>query len=134
MTEFHCRVDGNPVAQGRPRLTTRGRFLHAYDPEKSRDWKRTVHYAVCQQMSEKRMLAPIDGPLALAIRFDLMRPKSVRSSYPAKRPDIDNLVKACTDALNGVLWRDDSQIVELAAEKRYAERPGVEIHVRALDA
>lgn len=37
------------------------------------------------------------------------------------RPDIDNLVKAVTDALNGILWKDDSQIVSLSAEKRYGE-------------
>ncbi|HHK41746.1 MAG TPA: RusA family crossover junction endodeoxyribonuclease, partial [Planctomycetaceae bacterium] len=48
------------------------------------------------------------------------------------RPDLDNLVKSTKDALNGLAWRDDSQVVELSAGKCYAsgnELPGVEIAI-----
>lgn len=37
------------------------------------------------------------------------------------RPDIDNLYKAVTDALNGIVYRDDSQITRAIMRKQYAE-------------
>ena len=42
---------------------------------------------------------------------------------PAKKPDIDNVVKAVLDALNKVAYRDDNQVVELQIRKQYSERP-----------
>ena len=46
------------------------------------------------------------------------------------RCDIDNLIKAVLDALNGVVWKDDDQIIHLVAYKNYnKERPRVEIVV-----
>ena len=48
---------------------------------------------------------------------------------PTGRPDLDNLIKALTDACNGIVWRDDAQIVRLMAEKRYSEQPGASISV-----
>ena len=46
---------------------------------------------------------------------------------PAKKPDIDNVVKAVLDALNKVAYRDDNQVVELKIRKQYSERPRLEI-------
>lgn len=46
---------------------------------------------------------------------------------PAKKPDIDNIVKAVLDALNGVAYRDDTQVVELHVRKQYSEKPRVEV-------
>jgi Holliday junction resolvase RusA-like endonuclease len=45
------------------------------------------------------------------------------------RPDIDNYAKAILDALNGVMWADDGQIVQLTASKSYGE-PRVEIEIQ----
>ncbi len=70
--------------------------------------------------------------MKLEITFKLLRPKSVSAKKrpdPITRPDLDNLVKAVKDALNGVLWRDDSQVIELEAKKIYGNPPGVEIEV-----
>ncbi len=46
---------------------------------------------------------------------------------PAKKPDIDNVVKAVLDALNGVAYRDDTQVIELHVRKSYSEKPRVEV-------
>lgn len=51
------------------------------------------------------------------------------SVHPAKKPDLDNVVKAVKDALNGVVWLDDSQVVDLHATKRYGEAPGLTVTV-----
>ena len=48
---------------------------------------------------------------------------------PAKKPDIDNVVKAVLDALNGVAYRDDTQVVELHVRKSYSEKPRVEVSI-----
>ena len=48
---------------------------------------------------------------------------------PTKKPDIDNMQKAVLDALNGLAWDDDSQIVKVTAEKEYAVNPYVHLYV-----
>lgn len=48
---------------------------------------------------------------------------------PTSRPDWDNFGKI-TDALNEIVWRDDSQVVDGRVIKRYSERPGLRIEVR----
>jgi Holliday junction resolvase RusA-like endonuclease len=51
---------------------------------------------------------------------------------PTGKPDIDNLIKTIGDALNGIMWRDDSQIVMLQARKFYATEPFTVLTVEAL--
>lgn len=48
---------------------------------------------------------------------------------PAKRPDMDNIIKIL-DALNGIAWIDDAQVVSILARKLYAETPGLDIVIR----
>lgn len=71
---------------------------------------------------------PIE-PLALGLRFYLEFPKKPKWSRPAVRPDLDNFCKSVKDAANGILWKDDGQIVFLIAEKVYSYKPGLEIFV-----
>jgi len=62
------------------------------------------------------------GPVKLRLAFVLERPKSVRGrALPCVRPDLDKLARAVLDALSGVLYRDDGQVVELRLEKLYGE-------------
>jgi Holliday junction resolvase RusA-like endonuclease len=63
---------------------------------------------------------PLSGALSLAITFWLPRPRSVRRESPTTRPDVDKLARCVLDALTGILYADDSQVVELYACKRYA--------------
>lgn len=51
---------------------------------------------------------------------------------PTQKPDYDNIAKTVGDALNGVIWRDDSQIVEGSVSKQYAEWDGTEVKVTLL--
>lgn len=129
---FHCRVYGLPLAQGRPRAARFGSGVRVYDPATSRDWKRTIQ----AQVLTIKPTAPFDCPLAMELSFIFPRPKSLpkRVLHHTKRPDIDNLFKAVSDALNGILYRDDSLIVQLVTRKVYGEEPGVAIHLYELDA
>lgn len=83
----------------------------------------------------------LEGPLSLRVTFYVPRPKGhygkrgLRASapgYPAVRPDVTKLLRAVEDACNGVLWRDDSQIVSQHALKLYGEPARAEISVRLL--
>jgi Holliday junction resolvase RusA-like endonuclease len=49
--------------------------------------------------------------------------------YPQVKPDLDNVMKAVLDALNGVVYADDSQVINLVATKRYSTDPRVEVYV-----
>lgn len=72
---------------------------------------------------------PLSGPLGLRLTFVLPRPKKPKATTPIVRPDLENMVKGLADSWNGVLWADDSQIVELGARKIYGLEPGVEVEV-----
>ncbi len=135
------RIPTIPIAQPRQRTTIRttrdgkiftGNYTPANHPV--RQFKADVRAAVSRVLS-----APLEGPVALRVVFVLPRPKRLiwkRREMPrvphTSRPDLDNLVKSTKDALNGLAWRDDSQVVELSAGKCYAsgnELPGVEIAI-----
>ena len=136
--KFEVRVYGLPVAQGRPRaFKLPSGQIQVYDPAKSRDWKRTV-------MAQALVCKPahlLAGALAAEMDFYLPRPKSLpkRVVYPMKKPDASNLLKAVEDALRGIVFADDSQIVTLRATKHYATEnatvsapPGVYVRLEEL--
>jgi Holliday junction resolvase RusA-like endonuclease len=69
-----------------------------------------------------------EGPVALTIRFVRQYPKTMSGkkreyAQPVTRPDWDNLSKAVCDALNGVAYRDDSQLVDVHVSKSYGDEP-----------
>ena len=49
---------------------------------------------------------------------------------PTKKPDADNVLKAVCDGINGVVWHDDTQAVDVTLRKRYGPVPGVWVFVR----
>lgn len=131
-------VYGEPVAQGRPKFSTRGGFVKAYDPAKSRDYKDYVKLAA----SEHAPKALLEGPLGMVLTVYRSTPKSfskIKASRaeagqitPTTKPDIDNYLKGVKDALKGVIWKDDSQVVEVFARKRYSARPRIEVKIKQL--
>lgn len=134
---------GEPVAQGRPRFSTTSGFVKAYDPAKSRSYKHYVRLAAAEQMQGRPLL---EGPLLLSFRVYRPIPKSMSKKKatqaesgiirPITKPDLDNYLKGVKDALKGVVWKDDSQIVGYAEPfgKFYSAKPRVEVEVRQLEA
>lgn len=124
-------VYGVPVPKGRPRVVRlpTGR-VHTFTPDRTRAWEQTIR----AQALKHRPSAPLEGPLALVLTFYFMRPASAkRRKHPHVRPDVDNCVKAVKDALNSLMWKDDAQIVDLVALKRYGDPPRVEIVIKELE-
>lgn len=81
---------------------------------------------------------PLEGPVTMQVAFIFMRPAShftrsgaLRASAPSHpgKPDLDKLARAVGDALTGVCYRDDSQIVRWEMTKRYGKQASTEISV-----
>lgn len=70
-----------------------------------------------------------DAALVVRTTFIVRRPKKA-PPFPIRRPDIDNYQKAVFDALNGVLWKDDSLICHAVSKKVYGDTPGIVVLVR----
>ncbi len=128
MKEQTFIIRGIPRAQGRPKFYRRGNFVGAYDPKESRQYKDNVAAQIVAQ--SPRYIA--DAAIDLSVWFDLPRPKTLpkRVTEHTKKPDLDNLVKGVKDALKGLVWRDDSQVVRITAVKQYGHEPGVQIIVK----
>ena len=108
---------------------------------KAADWKVLVANAA-REVSTGTLL---EGPLVFEATFFRPRPKAhfrqngelskagLASLAPDTKPDLTKLIRAAEDSLRGVLWRDDSQVVEQVTAKRWGEPARVEIAVRALE-
>lgn len=127
-----------PVPQLRPRVSSRP-YLRVYDPPKVKQFKSLLRSLAANQYARP----PLIGPLSVSLTFYRPVQKSIsktererrlsNQSKPVVKPDTDNYIKSTLDALNGVLWHDDAQIVKITAEKRYSENGKIVITVTQLD-
>ena len=137
-------LTGDPVAAGRPKFrnihTKAGNsFVSAYTPAHMRKWQTDLRYRAQEEMKGR---IPFAGELAVTMSVFLPIPQSMSkkktllaqegSLRPLTRPDLDNYIKQL-DALNGVCWKDDSQIVSLVGNKWYSDRPRVEITIEPIE-
>lgn len=107
------------------------------DNPKSKPWQARVAAAAREVYSGELL----EGPLRLYAYFYKPRPKghygakglkASAPAYPTTRPDALKLGRCLEDGLNKVLWRDDSQVVHVTAEKRYGEPARAEVRVEKL--
>ena len=129
---------GEPVAQGRPRAAVIGGHARMYDPAKSRNYKSLVQ----AEALRVRPATPLTGPVTLVIEIYKQVPKSFSKAKrsqaelgllrPTTKPDISNILKGIEDALTGIIWLDDSQIVRLVASKAYSYHPRVEVQIHEI--
>lgn len=143
-----------PVAQPRPRATLahggKGARMHEVTHIKNpTTGERKPHpiAAFKASMRHESALAysgaPLAGALLVRFVFVMPRPSSMRWSkrpmpraWHTKKPDAENIAKAALDALTGLLWIDDAQVVQLAITKVIAsgnEQPSVSVEVEELD-
>lgn len=120
-------VHGIPQPQGSARGFNRGgKVVITSANPKLGDWRRVVA-GVAQDHARL-----FEGPVTVGLQFYLPRPKSLgkKVALPAKRPDVDKLIRSCFDALTGVMWADDSQVTTVAATKEYATtQVGVKVFI-----
>lgn len=116
------------VAQERPRARImppkdprKKPFVVIYDPAKSKNFKEVLRAVIMS----KGLKALIDVPMIMSCKIYITRPKSVtiaKRAYPEVKPDLSNYIKGIEDAMNGLVYTDDSKIVGYAGcYKRYAD-------------
>lgn len=115
-----------PKAAPRPRVTKNG----TYNSKEYTQYKNGL-----AMLAKTRIKEPTDKPVYMKIEFFFKIPKSWNrlkretAKWHTGKPDIDNLQKAIKDALNGVAYKDDSQVCFVKARKQYAQDDGVLVEV-----
>lgn len=132
-------VPGPVRGKGRPRARIRGRgpksYAQIYTDEKTERYELAVKRFALLAMKGRKKL---DGPIAISMTARLKPPETVSKAkkqrmiagveLPTKKPDGDNILKF-TDALNGVCFDDDSQIIEWRIIKKYDYEDGLDVVV-----
>lgn len=129
------------VPKDRPRgrvVTPRGKrpFVQMYTPAKT---VKAEQFIAERFWIESGLKDPFEGPVTVQLVFHMpipsswskKRQKEAVGQPHTSRPDLDNLVKTVLDALNGFLYRDDSQICELVVRKEYQTTEGVVVGYHA---
>lgn len=133
LAAFH--VPGPVVGKMRARHASRGAFVRTYTPDKQVAYETHVRACALAVWSG----TPLDQPLAVSLDIAVAVPASWSKKkqaaalagelLPTGKPDLDNTQKSIFDALNGIVWRDDSIIARVSAAKRYGPAPGVSVRV-----
>lgn len=131
------KVDGVPVPKGRARYVRRGNHISTYTPEKTRTYETLIKDAARQAMGVSE---PLETPVSLYLYIRVPIPASSTkkrlqaiadgSEKPIKKPDASNVLKSVEDGMNGVVYKDDSQIVNIHVTKVFSSEPGVDICVK----
>ena len=128
------KIEGLPKPQGSKRVYN-GRVVEAAG-NALKVWRRAIADECLAQVTEEHRL--MLGPVRVDIVFYLPRPKTVKEKdrpLPIVPPDIDKLVRGALDGIgqSGMVWGDDSQVIELRAVKVYAtDFQGAEIKITEL--
>ena len=133
--EFEFEVPGEPVGKGRPRFTRQGR---AYTPAKTAKYENLVSLAFSHKYPDH---IPLEGPIEMKMIAYFSIPKSWSKRkveqarwnqiWPTKKPDTDNIAKF-KDALNGIAFHDDSQVVRETIVKMYSESPKLVVYIKEI--
>lgn len=128
-------IPGKPYGKGRPRFTRSG---HVYTPEKTADYEKLVKLSY-QQAAHGQMLTGSIGVTMFAVftppKSDSKKVKEKKVSgevTPTVKPDCDNIAKTILDALNGLAYKDDSQVVDLHVYKAYGNEAKVIVSLREI--
>ena len=123
------RIPGKPTGKQRARTLKTG---FSYTPEKTINYENLIKLIYRESGG-----GYMEGPLKAQVKIVFDIPKSTSKKnrekmmagelFPTKKPDIDNVQKIIFDALNGIAYKDDTQIILVEAWKKYGEQPYVEV-------
>lgn len=129
-------VPGVPVPQGSKSLSMKGGRAVMFDHNSAalKSWRNIVHFT---GVSYRNNRCPVYTNVKMTLIFYMgERPKTHYTKtgkqskqyreYPNVKPDIDKLIRSILDALTGVFYRDDSQVIQINASKLYGQS-GVKI-------
>lgn len=110
--------------------------------EKNREWKAAVAFAAYEAMKSQGETTLFSGPMEMEVIFYMPRTKAhfnskgeLRGDAPlhhTNRPDVSKTTRSTEDAMTGVVWEDDSEVVQITARKLYGSPTGALIRVNCL--
>ena len=131
------KLDADPVGKQRARYARRGNFVQTYTPDKTRNYEALLKEAAIEAMGSSE---PLETPVSLYLYIRVPIPKSFSkkkvqdclngSEQPMKKPDSSNVLKSVEDAMNGVVYKDDCQIINHHMTRVYSTLAGVDICVK----
>ena len=142
--EFKFFIPGKPVGKGRPRFTTfKGRAI-AYTPKTTKEAEKLCRDAFLDLYEN---CEPLRTPVQISIHAVFRVPSDFskakkqlvydRKIVPSKKPDLDNIVKLVLDAMNGLAFTDDANVVSISALKRFVRNPeeeqGIKVWIREIE-
>ena len=132
--ELDFTVEGEPRGKGRPRFTRKG---FAYTDAATRDYETLIACRAAEAMP----CPATELPVAVLIFIYKGVPKSWTMAKRRRamdgleipgKPDLDNVAKGVLDAMNGVVYVDDTQVVRLVVQKQYSLEPRLEVSVKEM--
>ncbi len=137
MTSFvRFEVPGEPQGKGRARVGRVNGHARMFTPAKTVAYEGLIAMAAQKAMdgrppTERACWVQIDAYTAPPASWSKKKRAAALAGevYPTTKPDVDNIAKAVGDGANGVVWRDDKQIVDLRVRRRYAETPCLAVDV-----
>lgn len=130
-------IPGKPRGKGRPRFSG-GR---AYTDEQTRAYEERIAWNYRRIAGKFRF--PDDVFLRVRVQQQMPVPQSASKArkaemleggtFPSAKPDLDNVVKAVLDGLNGVAYKDDARVVGIHSVKIYSDNPGVLVEVSRME-
>lgn len=128
-----------PKPQSRPRFARRGKYTTTYEDKDMKKWRETCSGLIAEEF----LLYPVDDKKAykMDITFYINPPQYIaklkknRQALEAetlpvpKKPDTDNYVKALLDSWSGFVFKDDGQVSDINARKRYSLNPRIEVEI-----
>ena len=130
-------IPGEPKGKSRPRFNTRtGR---AFTPGDTINYENLVKLQYQTLVGDKYTDKPVQARISCYYGIPKSMSKSNREKAyhgelrPTKKPDLDNIAKIVLDSLNGLAYKDDSQVVSLRIDKHYADKPLVKVELYELE-
>lgn len=130
MKTYQFVVEGQPKGKGRPRFTTSGGYPRTYTPNETRQYEELIRECFFEQVKEPVDRDKIDTIQILAY-YQVPASESKKRKQlmidgkipPTVKPDLDNVIKVVLDALNGLAYNDDKQLLNIYASKFYGAKP-----------
>jgi len=132
-------VPGDPIAKGRPRAVAAGKHARMYTPKRTENFENRIAM-FAQNAGIEIIEAKV--PVEVQVNAIFKRPKDLHRKKDPEgcillpwRADVDNILKAVLDGLNGIAFDDDKQVARVKITKWLSEKSGVgrtEIGIRRM--
>ena len=131
-------IPGEPTGKGRPRFSNVAGFNKAHTPEKTANYETLVKWMYHTECGDTKFAddAMLDARMMVYYSIPKSASKKKQAEMlagklrPTKKPDIDNVCKIVLDSLNGLAFRDDTQVVDCQVRKFYSDTPRVVVTIQ----